>query len=109
MRALRCGCSAKRKSFLIDLKRKLQPISDYEMQSLSVLTHIESLLAREGEKDEEHRMIFLGWIEKSWMKNDDKSSKKWFKHVIKECVQFMVDRWEERNSHVNEESVKTKN
>ena len=78
------------------------------MKCFNVLTHIESLLAREGEKDAEHKMIFLGWIEKAWMQNDSKSSKKWFKCVAKECLQFMVDSWEERNLHVNEESVKLK-
>ena len=109
MHVLRCRCNTKRKSFLTSLKRKLQDINEHEMQSFNVLTHIESLLRSENEQDAEHKMIFLGWIERSWLKSDGKSSKTWFKHVIKECLQFMVDSWDERNLHVNEDSAKVKN
>ena len=43
------------------------------------------------------------------MQKDNKNARKWYKHVIKERVQFTIDSWEECDLQVNSESAKVRN
>ena len=45
-------------------------------------------------------------MSRSWIEKDTVEAREWRKRVMKECVQFAVDSWEERNLELNSEKNK---
>ena len=73
------------------------------MKRIDKFTNDKHENAENNEDENGCEKLFLGWISNSWIRDDSPEASKWYKCIIKECMQHMVSSWDERNEQIHTE------
>ena len=89
---------------------KLAAMGDHQSPSFEIMRRLEKFMQSDQLDDDKNNeivgidRIFLGWISKQWIESNDKNAIKWCNCIVTQCMQHMVESWDERNLQVHSEA-----